>query len=131
VAPGPGTVSCLSRRIISLTIETKQRSSDHGLGVVVSSGENPRVRLLCGAEVELDGHALRLVPDVVHDAARLNLLSIERWLSRRVYGIIEPDAVSLPRPECDLATAMQRCAENPPLPLADPTPAGGSVLYFD
>jgi hypothetical protein len=106
------------------------RSWNYGLGIVVSDGENPRVRLLCGADVELDGHTLRLVPDVVHDAALLNLLSIERWLSWRLYGIIEPSAVSLPRPECDLAAAMERCAKNPPLPPAESDPLDSAVLCF-
>ena len=44
------------------------RSSHHGLGVVVSSGENPRVRFINGGEFPVDGHTLQAVPDEVHDA---------------------------------------------------------------
>ena len=106
------------------------KSSYHGLGIVVRSGENPRVRLLCGAEIEVDGRTLKVVPDEVHDAALQNLMMIERWLTWRLYGIIEPSAVSLPRPECDLAVAMERCAKNPPLPPAESGPLDSAVFCF-
>jgi hypothetical protein len=102
----------------------------HGFGVVVSSGVNPRVRLIGGGELRIDEHTLQLVPDEVHDVALLNLMEIERWLTWRVYGVIEPDAVSLPRPGCDMATAMQRSAKHPPLPPAESEPLDSAVLCF-
>jgi len=107
------------------------RSRYHGLGEVTMTGEHPRVRFLDGRECRVPGDTVRLLPPEVYDAEVENQSAIERYLSFRVYGIVEPPTLSLPRPEFDLAAAMKRHAQTPPLPFVRPAPPSSAVLYFD
>ena len=107
------------------------RSRYHGLGEVTVSGEEPRVQFLDGPECCVPCDTLRWVAPEVHDAELHNRLIIERWITWRLCGIIEPPTLPLPRPPCDLEAAMQRYAHSPPLPFVDSTPRDSAVLYFD
>ncbi|UCG32713.1 MAG: hypothetical protein JSU68_13735 [Phycisphaerales bacterium] len=71
------------------------------------------------------------MPDEVHDAEARNLMEIERYLTFRIYGIFPAFPLSLPRPRIDLAGAMKRHAETPPLRPAESAPPGSAVLYFN
>jgi hypothetical protein len=71
------------------------------------------------------------VPDEVYDAEVRNRMEIERYLTFRIHGTWPGSPRSLPRSRFDLAAAMTRHAETPPLPLARPAPPDSAVLWLD
>ena len=107
------------------------RSKYYGLGEVTRSGKHPRVQFFDRPECSVPSDTLRWVAPEVYDAEVLNRVMIERFLTLRVCGYLPPCTAPLPRPEFDLAAAMQRYAHSPPLPFVDSTPPGSGVLYFD
>jgi len=77
------------------------RSPLHGLGVVVSGGDHPRVSFLAGAELLVDGDTLQVVPDEEYDAEVRNRDEIDRWTMWRVAGYANGEPYRLPEPEAD------------------------------
>ena len=106
------------------------RSRYHGLGEVIMSGEDPRVRFMGGWESGVPGDTLTLVPSEVYDAEVENLRMIEWYLTLRVEGTCEPYTRRLPRPKFDLVAAMKRYAQAPPLPFVEPVPMDSVVFSF-
>lgn len=107
------------------------RSRFHGLGEVTMTGHHPRVRLLDGRECRVPCNTVRFAPPNEYEAEVENRMLIERYLTFRVGGTLSSDCISPPRTQFDLVAAMTRHARTPPLPFAEATPLGSSVLYFD
>ena len=107
------------------------RSRYHGLGVVTSTGEHPRVRFLDGPECCVPSDTLTWAAPETYAAEVRNRTMIERYLTLRTCGYLPPYAASLPRPEFHLAAAMTRHMQGPPLPVTDSAPPDSAVLYFD
>ncbi len=101
------------------------RSQFHGSGVVTTSGNDPTVRYVTGAELPTAGKELQFISANLYHADQQNRCAIEEWLRWRVYGVIPSSRTTLPEPELDLATAMEQHAEYPPLPSAEARPSGG------
>lgn len=98
------------------------RSPRYGLGVVIWAGDDPWVQFLAGERLQVEGSALRVVPDEVYDAEVANRARLERWLTWRVTGMLEPEPKLVSRPRTDLEGKLHRSAEQSCLPYVDVTP---------
>jgi len=107
------------------------RSEDHGLAVVMASGEDPYVRFIGGWEIRVAGETLQRVPEQVYEAEVHNRALIEAYLTWRIYGDLPSSPDSLPRPELDLEAAIRQHDEQPPVPFEKPAPLDSAILYFD
>ena len=106
------------------------RSRYRGLGEVIMSGEDPRVRFLDGWECSVPGDTLTIVPASVYDAEIENQHNWERYLDLRLYGRTERPAKLLARQRFDLVAAMKQYAQAPPLPFVRPAPRDSVVFSF-
>ncbi|NOX58378.1 MAG: hypothetical protein GXP29_05895 [Planctomycetes bacterium] len=67
-------------------VEECVKSLHHGLGVVITAGENPRVRFNVGGDISVDGDTLQVIPGEIYDKAIRNRDEVDRWTSWRVNG---------------------------------------------
>ena len=107
------------------------RSRFHGLGVVTSTGEHPRVRFLDGPECLVPGDTIRSVPPEVYEGEIRNRVLIGLCLTIRITGRSTSRSAALPIKAFDLATAMTLYLNAPSLTYTDSVPSDSSVLYFD
>lgn len=112
-------------------VDEHVRSSLFGLGVVIRSGANPKVRFLDGCECQVDGDTLRVVPGQDYDAEVRNRFEIERWLTWRVKAHASDEPLPLPSPKIDLVTVMTIHAQSAELPAVELPSLDCCVLSFD
>ena len=76
------------------------------MGLVIKTGDQPRVRFLDGRECIVSSNTLTVIPQWMFDDEVLNRQAWENYLNRRVYQVDEPTMAFLPSPRFDLLQAM-------------------------